>query len=199
MLWTATLTMPVTESAKFRILSILLAVSGSTFCFQIVTCDCEPIETFIKSSKRRKVHWWLVEFPNRIHPAPQLLHTVQERFYDALKHAHLVNERFLELSSFARNAFIKYVSILVCNAGYYKNGSACDPCTGNAIKASEGDTTSCVTACDGITQVAANTERTACGWFNSRVFHRHTRLAMLAILPTLCSLIFAVFFFININ
>ena len=36
MLRAAMLTMPVTESAKFRMLNTLHAVSGLTFCFQIL-------------------------------------------------------------------------------------------------------------------------------------------------------------------
>ena len=54
--------------------------------------------------------------------------------------------------------------ISVCNAGYYKNGTDCELCTGNKIKSMTGDATDCNadTACDGITKVP-NSVRTTCG------------------------------------
>ena len=57
------------------------------------------------------------------------------------------------------------ISISVCNAGYYKNGSNCDLCSGNTIKLSPGDDTDCYDACDGITEVP-NVRRTDCSKFN---------------------------------
>ena len=54
--------------------------------------------------------------------------------------------------------------IVVCNAGYYKNGSNCELCIGNIIKSMRGDATDCKTdaACDGTTKVP-NSGRTVCG------------------------------------
>ena len=57
------------------------------------------------------------------------------------------------------------ISISVCNAGYYKNGSNCALCGGNTIKLSPGDDTDCDDACDGITEVP-NVRRTDCSKFN---------------------------------
>ena len=54
--------------------------------------------------------------------------------------------------------------IVVCNAGYYKNGSDCELCTGNTIKSKKGDAADCNndTACDG-TKNVPNSGHTACG------------------------------------
>ena len=53
--------------------------------------------------------------------------------------------------------------IVVCNAGYYKNGSDCELCIGNKIKSMTGDPTDCNsdTACDGIKNIP-NAGHTAC-------------------------------------
>ena len=55
-----------------------------------------------------------------------------------------------------------YISITVCNAGYYKNGGTCTMCPGNTIKATDGDATSCTVLCDGTSQVP-NSAHTGCG------------------------------------
>ena len=54
--------------------------------------------------------------------------------------------------------------IVVCNAGYHKNGSDCELCTGNNIKSMRGDATDCNTdtACDGRTKVP-NSGHSVCG------------------------------------
>ena len=58
--------------------------------------------------------------------------------------------------------FKLYCYFLVCNAGYYKNGSDCVMCTGNTVKSTEGDGPSCPTVCDGMTKVP-NSGHTVCG------------------------------------
>ena len=61
------------------------------------------------------------------------------------------------------NTQLNYINIhLVCNTGYYKDGSGCVLCTGNTIKLMAGDVTSCTTSCDGTMKVA-NAEHTFCG------------------------------------
>ena len=56
---------------------------------------------------------------------------------------------------------IYYSLFLVCNAGYYKNGSSCLICPGNTLKATVGNLTSCPTVCE--TKMAPNLGHTACG------------------------------------
>ena len=53
--------------------------------------------------------------------------------------------------------------IVVCNAGYYKNGGDCELCTGNTIKSINVDATDCNTdtACDGIKNIP-NSAHTTC-------------------------------------
>ena len=58
--------------------------------------------------------------------------------------------------------FTLHCNILVCNPGYYKNGSDCAMCTGNTIKPMVGDAANCSTSCDGKMKVT-NSEHTACG------------------------------------
>ena len=53
------------------------------------------------------------------------------------------------------------ILISVCNAGYYKSGSGCDPCSGKTIKPLKGDATDCDEDCDGVTEVP-NAGHTAC-------------------------------------
>ena len=54
--------------------------------------------------------------------------------------------------------------ISVCNAGYYKNGTDCELCTGNKIKSMIGDAADCDddARCDGITNIP-NQSHTTCG------------------------------------
>ena len=56
------------------------------------------------------------------------------------------------------------VLILVCNAGYYRDGSACLLCTDNNIKMLAGNEPHCDTdpPCDGVSTVS-NENHTACG------------------------------------
>ena len=49
---------------------------------------------------------------------------------------------------------------LVCNAGYYKNGTSCLMCPENIVKATVGNSTSC---CDETKMVVPNINQTACG------------------------------------
>ena len=58
--------------------------------------------------------------------------------------------------------FTLHCNILVCNPGYYKNGSDCVMCTGNRIKPMAGNNATCSTSCDGKMKVA-NTEHIDCG------------------------------------
>ena len=50
----------------------------------------------------------------------------------------------------------------VCSPGYFKDGDVCSPCTGDTVKTSAGNATSCDTTCDGIATVA-NADNTGCG------------------------------------
>ena len=52
--------------------------------------------------------------------------------------------------------------VLVCNIGYFKDGDSCTRCSGNTIKTSAGNTTSCEATCDGPSTVP-NADNTACG------------------------------------
>ena len=53
-----------------------------------------------------------------------------------------------------------FLLIVVCNAGYFKNGESCTLCTGNQFKPQAGDAGSCQNC--GSTTVA-NAQHTACG------------------------------------
>ena len=57
--------------------------------------------------------------------------------------------------------------MLVCSAGYFKNGGSCSLCTGNKIKTAAGVATNCDadTPCDGSTNVP-NSGHTACGLYH---------------------------------
>ena len=59
---------------------------------------------------------------------------------------------------------VLYNYILVCNAGYYKDGASCTKCTGNTIKSAPGDAGDCSAdqSCDGTTNVP-NAGHTTCG------------------------------------
>ena len=59
---------------------------------------------------------------------------------------------------------------LVCNKGYYKDGSVCVMCTGNTIKPMAGDVTSCTTSCNGTIKIS-NAEHTACGMLATTFIH----------------------------
>ena len=50
----------------------------------------------------------------------------------------------------------------MCDAGYYKDGNDCVMCTGNTVKLTMDEDTSCSTTCDGMTMVP-NSGHTACG------------------------------------
>ena len=54
--------------------------------------------------------------------------------------------------------------ISVCNAGYYKNGTECDLCTGNTIKSMIGDVMDCNDdePCDGVSK-APDANHKKCG------------------------------------
>ena len=59
-----------------------------------------------------------------------------------------------------------FYSILVCKAGYYKNGYSCSLCSGNDIKSAPGNATNCSAdqLCDSVSS-EPNTQHTACGLF----------------------------------
>ena len=50
----------------------------------------------------------------------------------------------------------------MCGAGYFKDGDDCVMCTGNTVKSTVGNDTSCPTTCDGII-IVPNSGYTACG------------------------------------
>ena len=54
--------------------------------------------------------------------------------------------------------------ISVCNAGYFKNGTDCELCTGNMIKSVRGDAMDCNDdePCSGVKKVP-DTNHTICG------------------------------------
>ena len=58
--------------------------------------------------------------------------------------------------------FVKYIMLffLVCNAGYYKNGTFCLMCPEYMVKATVGNSTSC---CDETKMMVPNIDHTACG------------------------------------
>ena len=58
--------------------------------------------------------------------------------------------------------FVKYIILffLICNAGYYKNGTFCLMCPENMVKATVGNSTSC---CDETKMMVPNIDHTACG------------------------------------